>query len=474
MPRNLHRKFLLTILFLTSGCTVGPEYIKVTAEVPDYYKETKNSVWKIAEPLDQTSKGKWWEIYNDPYLNELVAQIETNNYGIAAQVAQLEQAHALLSQSKSNYFPTVGTQIGVTRQQQNSSANQSNIVTNYNLSLNASWIPDFWGGIRRTVQANEASVQATKAQLENLKLTTQATFIQYYFQIRFTDKNDLLLNEIADCYKEQLEVSEKSRELGLINQIDLQKIESQYELAKINIETNKITREQYEHALAIILGKSPAEFSLEIQNNHILIPQIPILLPSTLIERRPDIAQAERLVAQANAQIGIAKSAYFPTFNLSSSAGYLNSEIKNLFTLPALIWSIGANLSETLFDAGSRKYKVKAAEENYKTLVNQYKQTVLQALQNVEDNLSAYNHLKSAEDFHYNSYNKIQNIYYLYNEKFKEGLINRNDLILAKINLLSAEKNLNEINKQRAINSLDLITALGGGWNQNKEKKNDN
>ncbi len=446
-------------------CTVGPDYHKISTEIPEVYKETKNSNWKIASPQDETSKGKWWEIYNDPFLNKLEELIDTSNYSLAASIAQLEQAQALLGQAKANYFPTLGTSTGITRQRQSTGSTQNAIEsTNYNVNVNASWIPDLWGNVRRNVEANEAAVQANQAQIENLKLAIQASLAQYYFQIRTADSNQLILNEIIDSYKKQLELIEKSKDIGTASLVDVQKIESQYALSKLSAEDNKLQREQYEHAIAIILGKSPAEFSLETKETNIQIPQVPIILPSSLLERRPDIAQAERLVAQANAQIGIAKAAFFPNLNLSAAGGYSSNEITNLFTLPALIWSVGANLATTLFDAGARSDKVRAAEANYLALTNQYKQTILQALQNVEDNISSYNHLKNQEDFQFSSFNQLQMIYNLNTEQYNEGILNFNELLIAKINLQNSKKSLNDIINKRALNSVNLIAALGGSW----------
>ncbi|WGL60442.1 efflux transporter outer membrane subunit [Pigmentibacter sp. JX0631] len=467
MKLNQITKIGILSFFFFTKCTVGPDYQKIVTDRPEFFKETKSGNWKTAEPKDDIFKGKWWEIYNDPYLNELEEQIETTNHNILASIAQMDQAQALLGQSKSNYFPTIGANSGITRQRQGSGYSQNPTeTTNYSVNLNATWIPDLWGNIRRSVEANEAAFQASEAQVENIKLSVHASLAQYYFQLRTVDKNQVILNEIAECTKRQLEMIYRSKELGTANSIEVQKLESQYDLAKLNAEDNSILREQYEHAIAIILGKSPAEFSLEIKNTNIQIPILPMVLPSELLERRPDIAQAERLVAQANAQIGIAKAAYFPNLNLSSNVGYSSNDISNLFTLPTLIWSVGASLAETIFDAGSRKDKVEAAEANYRAVVNQYKQTVLQALQNVEDNLSAFNHLKSEELFQFNSMNKIESIYNLSNEQFEQGIINNIDLLTAKINLQNSKKSLNDLINKRVLNSVNLIASLGGGWKQ--------
>ncbi|MGY3805150.1 efflux transporter outer membrane subunit [Pigmentibacter ruber] len=464
-------KITFLSFFLFIKCTVGPDYQKVVTDRPEFFKETRNSSWKIAEPKDDILKGKWWEVYNDPFLNELEEQIDTSNHNILASIAQMEQALALLGQSKAGYFPTIGTNTSITRQRQGSSYTQNPTeTTNYSVNLNATWIPDLWGSIRRSVEANEAAFQANQAQVENIKLSIHSSLAQYYFQLRTADKNQSILNEIVECTKKQLDMIHKSNELGIASAVDVQKIESQYELSKLNAEDNLIIREQYEHAIAILLGKAPAEFSLEAKDTNIQIPNLPIILSSELLERRPDIAQAERLVAQANAQIGIAKAAYFPSLNLSANGGYSSNDINNLFTLPALIWSVGASLAETIFDAGARQDKVDAAEANYRSLVNQYKQTVLQALQNVEDNLSAYNHLKSEELYQFNSLNRIETIYNLSNEQLEQGIINSSDLLNAKINLQNSKKSFNDLINKRVLNSINLIASLGGGWKQDLKK----
>lgn len=457
--------FLFLISFSVFSCAVGPDYNPISIELPENYKETLNEKWKIAEPNDESQKGKWWTVFEDPILNDLEEQIEISNQNIASSLAQYEQAQALLGQAESNYLPTINASGGVTRQRQSATSSFSATEsTNYNTSLNASWIPDLWGNTRRTVEANKASVQASAAQLENVKLTAQASLAQYYFQLRIVDNDQKILENIAENNKKLLDILEIQKGAGTVSLTDFNLIATQLEQAQAQAVDNKILRAQYEHAIATLLGKVPAQFSLEMKLSKITAPNIPLVLPSKLLERRPDIAQAERLVAQANAQIGIAVSAYFPNLNLSASSGYSKTSYIDLFSFPALFWSLGASLTETIFDGGLREQKIKAAKANYQSIAAQYKQTVLVAFQNLEDNLAAYKYYKVEEDYQINATNNAKLTEKLINQGYEIGTKTYSDLLNSQITLYNLQKNLNDINGKRILNTVNIIASLGGTW----------
>lgn len=477
MNSQKYNKRIVLILFsvLTSSCTIGPNYNPILFELPENYKETGNEKWKLAEPADESVKGKWWTIFQDPTLNELEDQIEISNQNIAASLAQYEQAQALLGQAKSGHFPSVSGSGGVSRQRQSATSSfPATESTSYNTSLNASWIPDLWGSVRRSVEANEASVEASAAQLENIKLTAQSSLAQYYFQLRMADNDQKILDDIVDNYKKLLDITEQLKEAGTASLIDYNQIASQFEQAKAQATDNKTNRSQYEHAIAVLLGKAPSQFLLESNLVKLSAPAVPLLLPSKLLERRPDVAQTERLVAQANAQIGVAVAAYFPNLNLTGNAGYSKNSYTDLFSLPALFWSLGANLAETIFDGGLREQKIKAAEANYKAVAAQYKQTVLVALQNVEDNLAASHNLKIEEDFQTNATNSTKVTENLILQGYKTGIKTYSDLLNSQINLYNSLKTLNALNGKRMINSVNLIASLGGIWEKPNDKKENN
>ncbi len=474
MIRQKHSVNLLLILIgtLVNSCTVGPDYNKISFEFPGNFKETTNENWKKAEPNDENNKGKWWEIFHDPILNNYEEQLEISNQTIAVAMAQYEQAQALVSQSTAGYFPTINGTSGTTRQR-SSAINLSPATesTNYNASLGATWIPDLWGNVRRTVEASKAGEEASAAQLANVKLTTQASLAQYYFQIRAADNDQKLLDDTVENYKKALEITERLRSAGTVTLTDYTQAETQLEQAQALAEDNKIIRAQYEHAIAILLGKTPSQFSFEAKQMKLIPPEIPLLLPSELLERRPDVAQAERLVAQANAQIGIAVAAYFPNLNISTNGGHSANTFSNLFALPSLFWSLGANLSETIFDGGLREAKIKSAKANYKAIAAQYRQTVLFAFQNVEDNLATIRILKNEEDFQKNAAANAQTVENLITHGYEVGTNTYTDVINAQTTSYTAQKIVNDITARRMTSTVSLITALGGGWKKEQKTK---
>lgn len=472
---NQKHKFNLLfviIIILISSCTVGPDYKKIIVELPENFKEINNEKWKKADPNDDKDKGSWWQIFNDIKLNEYEQQLEITNQSIASALAQYEQAQMLVKQAQASYFPTITGTGSTTRQRSNATSNTpANEYTNYNTSLNATWIPDLWGNVRRTVEASKAGAEASAAQLANIKLSAQASLALYYFQIRSADNNQKFLDDTVENYKKALKIAEQLHIAGTATLTDYSQAETQLEQAQVLAEDNKITRAQYEHAIAILLGKTPSLFSIEPKQTKLTPPEIPILLPSQLLERRPDVAQAERLVKQANAQIGIAVSAYFPNLNFSASGGYSSNMFSNLFNLPSLFWSLGANISENIFEGGASEAKIAEAKANYKAIVAQYRQTVLVAFQNVEDNLVSTKILKTEEDFQKAAANNALIVENLITHGYEVGTNTYTDVINAQNTSFTAQKNLNDITSRRMTNAVNLIAALGGGWKIENELK---
>lgn len=476
------------------ACVVGPNYKLPAPEtatyqkIPNGYKEAPKGL-KYAKPRDSCDRKAWWHVFHDKTLNQLESELEKGNQSIVMSEAQYQQAKALVDQARSNYFPTIATSISLTRANQIlfGSAGQGTTVgtggstvnagaaapggatsgpfTAEFLLLTASWEPDIWGGVRRLVEANEAGAKASEAQLALTKLSAQASLAQYYFELRTLDRAQKSLDQTASDLKKIYSLTEKRYRSGTASEVDRLKAKSQWESAEAQAIQNGILRGQYEHAMATLLGKPPALFALAKNSSPVFMPTIPISLPSSLLERRPDIAQAERLMAQANAQIGVAISTYFPALTLSASGsiqgrGALNSIMDN----PALGWSLGPQLTSTLYDGGMRSATVDAARANYEMTVANYKKTVLSAFQEVEDNLLSIQQLRSQEKMLKAAEQDARQAYQLAFLQYQSGTIDYQSVLTARNSLALAEKNASDIAGLLSTSSVGLIKALGGAW----------
>jgi len=385
---------LLTAL-LVSSCTVGPDYIQPTIITPKDYKEA-NTQWKRAQPRDMQSRGAWWDVFNDKQLNTLQQQLTRSNQTIMSAIANYQQASALIDEAKAAYFPVVSASASLDRTRDTmadtgSQTNTSSLSNNKELSnsnligLNASWVPDIWGAVRRQVEEYSAGAQASDALLAATTLSTQASLAQYYFELRALDTDQILLDKIALSYEKLLNYTQNQYKAGIVYQGDVLSAQAQWDSARALAINNGILRAQYEHAIAVLVGQMPADFSLAAHPLFsIKAPDIPLSMPSTLLERRPDIAQAERLMAEANAQISVAVSAYYPSLTLSAIGQIPGENFSHWFSLPNLYWSIGPQLAETLYDGGLRDATVAASKAGYIAAVANYRQTVLSAFQEVE------------------------------------------------------------------------------------------
>ncbi len=458
------------------SCAVGPDYVKPTMQLPDNYKELAKN-WKVAAPQDDCLRGDWWKIFNDPQLNALEDQLNTSNQTIATAEANYRQANALVDQARANYYPTLSTTAEITRQKQgsmgisnstnigvNTGSSGGSVTTTHSLAFNASWEPDIWGAVRRSVEANNASAQASAALLALTKLSAQASLAQSYFQLRALDSDQKLLDETVVSYQNTLSITKNQYKSGIAAQVDVLQAQSQMESARALALNNKITRSQMEHAIAILIGKMPEDFSLQKNPLRTQSPMVPISVPTLLLERRPDIAQAERLMAQANAQIGVAKAAYFPSLTLSGYGSYQNTGYAKWFSLPGMAWGLGPQLAETILDGGLRKATVAAARAGYDSSVASYKQIVLAAFQDVENNLVSVRVLKDKTRVQQQAARDAKRALQMKMNQYKAGAAAYTDVLTAQIAAYTAEKNAIDSAGLQMTSAVGLVKALGGGW----------
>ena len=466
----------LACLVLFAGCSFAPKYAKPVVQTPAAFKELapeqfkETEGWKAAEPKDDMIRGKWWEMFHEPELNALEGQVAISNQTVAAALANFLAARAVVKQTRSQYFPTVTASPSVTRSRQSSLLAQSSssptpfTVTEYSLPFDASWELDFWGRIRNTVKASSLEAQATLADLENVRLTVQAEVAADYFQLRVLDAQKQLLDAAVLAYQESLKLTQVQHDAGIASGQDVAQAETQLNITRAQATDLGIQRAQLEHAIATLLGKPASSFSIATNSLAAKPVAIPFGVPSQLLERRPDIAAAERRVAEANAQIGVARAAYFPTITLSGSAGYQSSSLGNLVSGPSLAWSVGATLAQTLFDAGKRKAVTEQARAIYQGTVANYRQTVLTAFQEVEDNLSTLRILSQELQQQNAAVESSQRYLTLANARYKSGMDIYLNVITAQTTLLSNQRTAMNLRMQQMTASVQLIKALGGGW----------
>jgi len=463
---------VLGCLVLFAGCSFAPKYAKPSVQTPAAFKELtpeqskETDGWKTAEPKDDVIRGQWWEMFHEPELNAFEGQVVVSNQTVAAALANFLAARAVVKQARSQYFPTVSASPSVTRSRQlsGSSPPTSSTFTEYSLPFDASWELDFWGRIRNTVKANSLEAQATLADLENVRLTVQAEVAVDYFKLRVLDAQKQLLDASVLAYQESLKLTQVQQDTGLASGQDIAQAETQLEITRAQATDLGVQRAQLEHAIAMLLGQPASSFSIAT-NSLVAKPiAIPFGVPSQLLERRPDVAAAERRVAEANAQIGVARAAYFPTITLSGSAGYQSTSVENLFSGPGLVWSVGASLAQTLFDAGLRKAVTEQAWAKYQGTVANYRQIVLTAFQEVEDNLSTLRILSQELQQQNAAVESSQSYLTLANARYQSGLDSYLDVITAQTTLLINQRTALNLEMQQMTASVQLIKALGGGW----------
>ncbi len=479
---------VIPCLLALAGCMIGPKYhapsaVAPPAQTPAAYKELtpadfKNTDgWKVAEPKDDALRGKWWEIFNDPELNALEEKVSVSNQNIAAAAASFFAARALVKEARSQLFPTVTTNPAITLQRPShtlsgaksgagtgSTSSSSSTFTDYTFPFDATWQPDLFGRIRNTIKAAAYGAEASAADLENTRLTMQADVASDYFQLHGQDALKQLLDSTVIAYQQALDLTRALYETGIGTEEAVAEAETQLEATQAQDTALGIQRSQFEHAIAMLTGQPASTFSIPVEPLKPNPPAIPFGVPSQLLERRPDIAAAERLIAQANAQIGIASAAYYPTVTLSAAAGLESTSIVNWFTWPSRFFSIGPAAAETLFDAGLRRATVVQFRAQFDETVANYRQTVLTAFQQVEDNLASLRILSVEIQQQDAAVKSAERTLAIAKDRFKLGIDPYLNVITAQISLLSNQETAVSLRIQQMTASGGLIEALGGGW----------
>ena len=472
------------LALMISSCSIGPKYVRPPVETAPAWKEASQQAnngpqtWQPAVPSDGASRGKWWTAFNDPELNALEEKASSSNQQVVAAADNFLAARALVRQARSQYFPTLTTDPSVMRilpspaqfsgLQGGSSSSSGLAVRTYNdfsLPFDASWEPDFWGRVRNSVKASTYAAQASAADLENVRLGVQAELAVDYYELRAQDSRKGLFDSTVVVYQEDLDVTRSQYKAGLSSDEAVAQAEAQLNAAQAQDTNLGILRAQYEHAIAVLIGQSASAFSLPAKDTEPDLPAIPVGFPSELLERRPDIASAERAVAQANAEIGVAKAAYFPAILLSATGGFGNSSISSWLTWPSRFWSVGPSLAETIFDAGLRKATVQQYRATYDETVANYRQTVLTAFQQVEDNLASMRILQQDIEQQNAATEAAARALQEATTRYKAGLDPYLNVIAAQTALLNDQQTAVTFQMERKVAEVQLIKALGGGWN---------
>jgi len=482
-PRGLSGRASLGLLLglgLLSGCSFAPKYQAPAAPTPSAFKELppqtppSTNLWQVARPEDAVPRGKWWEVFTNAELNALEEQVAVSNQNVAAAFANFLSARALVKQARAQLFPSLAADPGVTRSRQSFLSNragtssQGTTFTDYSLPLDASWQLDLWGRVRNTVSANALEAQATAADLQNTRLTAQAELASDYFQLCAQDALVRLFADTVQAYRESLDLTKVRFQSGIASDEDVAQAETQLETAEAQATNLGILRAQLEHAIALLVGQPAGFFSIPLHAGSAGSPVAPLSVPSQLLQRRPDIAAGERRVAEANARIGVAKAAYFPTVTLSASGGFESTMTSSLLKWSSRVWSLGAGLSETIFDAGARKATVQQFQADYQSTVAKYRQTVLAAFQQVEDQLAALRILTRQIEQQETAVNSSQRYLTLASDRYKLGIDSYLNVITAQAIYLSNRQTLVNLRTQQMVASVQLIEAIGGGWNMSE------
>lgn len=443
------------------GCAVGPAYRRPEVVVPQAYKQAEG--WVAATPGDALERGPWWALFNDPELDALVAQVEVSNQNVAAAAAAYAQARAIVGEQRAALFPQVS--LDGSAQRSGGGGENSNARGNYRVSIGASWEPDVWGRLRSGVQGAAASAEASAADLAAARLSAQGELAVAYVGVRLADAQKALLDETIAGYQRSLQIVRNRYNAGVVARTDVLQAETQAANAQAEAIGLARTRAQFEHAIAVLIGKAPAAFSLAPRAAwQPSAPAVPPAVPSTLLQRRPDIAAAERRVAAANAQIGIAQSAFYPSFGLSGSVGTAAGQIGQLFNASSLLWSFGVSALQTLFDAGANRERVNAAVAANEGAVARYRQTVLAALQDVENQLIAVRVLREQEALRRQAAQAAALVQTQVQNRYDAGQVSYTEVVNAQVTALNARRALVQLLADRQTAAVALIQALGGGW----------
>jgi NodT family efflux transporter outer membrane factor (OMF) lipoprotein len=478
LPRTRALRGLATALCcaLMSACAVGPDYQRPDIDLGEDYKQRSGQPvaglkatvgtegWTPARPQDQADRGQWWRFYGDSTLDELMARLNAANQSIAQAEANYRQAQALVQSARSGFFPMIGSNASATRSGAGSGSNSTS-GNQYNLGAGVSWEADLWGRIRREVESSRAQADASLADAANVRLSAQSALAQNYFQLRVLDEQKRLLASTVAAYERSLKLTQNRYEAGVVGKSDVTVAEAQLESTRAQLVDLEWQRGQFEHAIAVLVGLAPSRFALaEEQTFTPQIPDIPVGLPSQLLERRPDVAAAERRTAAANAEIGVAQAAWFPDLTLSADGGFRSGQFAQWLTAPARFWSLGPALALTLFDGGARNARLEQTRAAYDAQAAAYRQTVLTALQEVEDYLIQLRVLGQEQVVQRRALTAARESLRLARNQYQAGLIDYLDVATLETGALNSERNALNLVANRLTASVRLIAALGGGW----------
>ena len=469
---------LLLSGLLLSACAIGPDYQRPESAAAADYKEAAG--WTRANPSDALARGAWWELYGDAQLNGLVEKLNSSNQTVAQSEAQFRQAQALVRSARGAFLPSADLSVGKTRSSQGTGSSNSSLTSSssgirdtLNAQVGVSWEADVWGKLRRGLEANEASAEASLADLAAMRLSQQSELVQNYLQLRVIDEQKRLLQATVEAYQRSLKMSENQYKAGISGKDAVAQAQTQLRNTQANMIDLIWQRAQFENAIAVLTGQAPSGFSLAETTTVPALPQIPLSLPSQLLERRPDIASAERSIIAANANIGVAKPAYYPDFSLSLQGGYSSSQYQDWISVPNRFWSVGPKVSLPLFDGGQRSAEVDRNEALYDQTVAKYRQTVLDGLREVENYLVQLKVLGDEAVVQEQALESARESLRLTSNQYKAGLIAYLDVVVVQATALNTERNVLNLRQSRLIASVKLIAALGGGWDGNTDLSQD-
>jgi NodT family efflux transporter outer membrane factor (OMF) lipoprotein len=453
------RLSLLALAASLAGCAVGPAYQRPSTPEPVAFKELAG--WVPAAPADALERGPWWQLFGDPTLDALAAGVEVSNQNVAAAVANYAAARAAVQQERAALFPTVSLNVSGDR----SGVRGQGADSSYRLNLGGSWEPDVWGRLRAGVTGAQAGAEASAADLASARLSSQGELASNYFTIRALDAQRALLDRTIAGYERELQITQNRFNVGIAARTDV--LQAQTQLASAKSDALSLTRQraQFEHAIAILVGKAPSEFALApVPEWRVTVPEVPVGVPATLLQRRPDIAAAERAVAAANAEIGIARAAYFPNIGLSGSLGTGGSRVGDLFSLSNAAWSFGLSAAQSIFNAGATRAAVAGAEARQQAAVARYRQTVLTAFGDVEDQLTATRVLAQQQDLRRQASEAADLVEQQIMNRYRAGQVGYTDVVQAQVTALNARRSLVQVQSDRQTVAVSLIQSLGGGW----------
>jgi NodT family efflux transporter outer membrane factor (OMF) lipoprotein len=459
-PASLQILTLALALCLAGCANLAPRYEAPEVDTPVAFKEGQGS-WVRAAPADTLTRGPWWELFNDPVLNDLASRVEISNQNVAAAVAAYTQARALTAEQRASLFPNVGLDVGANR----SGGRDQPTRGSYQVNIGASWEPDVWGRLRLGVDRARSGEQASAADLAAARLAAQGELAVNYFGLREADLQRITLRETVAGYQRSLQIARNRYDVGIVARTDVLQAETQLANAQADLLTTERQRAQFEHAVAVLVGRAPGNFDLPVDPNwRPVVPLVPFDVPSTLLQRRPDIAAAERRVQQANAQIGVARAGYFPSLRLNGSAGLSAASIGDLFSASSLVWAVGASLAQTLFDAGATSARVDSAKGALNEAAARYRQTVLSAFQDVEDQLVALRVLEQQQVLREQAWRAAELVEQQVLNRYRSGLVGFTEVVTAQASAASARRSLVQVQSDRQVAAVALIQALGGGW----------